>query len=192
LAHNAIERWFGSSNTKENTMHRYLRLIIPAASAIGLAAAALTLQSPGIHKASASEGPKSCNIEMTRALYGFQCHGYGNVGAGLEPVTFVGTVRGDGRGTFEGYGTFNSSNGSASTHVKGTGDLLPQCFGHVRYGTNEILLPGGGAMALPPIAFDYTVVDNGNEILGSGVAEPAGGVGSSVPRLTCRLVNTRR
>ena len=140
----------------------------------------------------ASAGEPACNIAMTRALYGFQCHGYADVGAGMEPVTFVGTVRGNGQGFFEGLGTFNSSGGSASTHVAGNGTQLPRCFGHVNYTTNEILLRHGGTVPLPPIAFDYTTVDSGNEILGTGVAAPAGGTGNLVPRLTCRLVRVAK
>lgn len=173
-------------------MHRPSKIKAAVVLSISLCAALVLLQGRSVEKAVANDGPESCDIRMTRGTYGFQCHGYSNVGSGLEPVTFVGTLRGDGRGLFEGYGTFNSSTGSASTHVKGTGNLSAQCFGHVRYGINEVLFPGGGTYPLAPIAFDYTAVSGGKEILGTAVAEPEGGVGSSVPRLTCRLVDTRR
>lgn len=130
--------------------------------------------------------PPACSIKLTKGLYGFQCHGSSFTGVKLEPVTFIGTVEGDGRGMFEGYGTFNSSNGSADTHVKGPGTLSDRCLGHVEY-TNELLLPGGGTVPLDPISFDYTVVAGGAEILGTGRGFP-GATGDFVPRLTCRLV----
>ena len=141
--------------------------------------------------AESAAGPQACDIAMTRALYGFQCHGSTTQnGATLEQVTFIGTVRGDGRGFFDGRGTFNSSLGSLSTHVFGRGTLLPGCFGHVNY-KNELVTPQGTS-PLPPVSFDYTVVKGGEEILGTGVATPPGdAVGVLVPRLTCRLVRTR-
>lgn len=135
-----------------------------------------------------AKGP-ACNIRITKGLYGFQCHGSAFTGVHLEPVTFVGTVDSNGRGLFEGGGTFNSSNGTASTHVKGIGTLSDRCFGHIDY-ENELLLPGGGSVPLDPISFDYTVVAGGNEILGTEVGAP-GATGDFVPRLTCRLVRIR-
>jgi hypothetical protein len=126
-------------------------------------------------------------IAQSKGTYGFQCHGSGFNGAIFEPITFVGTVEGDSDAVFEGFGTFNSSNGSMSTHVKGSATFGKNCFGRVEYTTNEILLPGGGTIPLPPVTFDFTVVDGGKEILGTGVA-PAGVTGDLVPRLTCRLV----
>ena len=124
--------------------------------------------------------------------YGFQCHGSAFTGSIHEPVTFVGTVTGTDDGFYEGYGTFNSSGGSASSHVAGQATFRPGCFGHVDYTTNEILLPGGGTIPLPPVSFDFISVDGGNEILGTGVANPPGATGDFVPRLTCRLVRTGR
>jgi hypothetical protein len=85
----------------------------------------------------------------------------------------VGTVSGSDDGSYEGYGTFNTSGGSASTHFSGQASFGRSCFGHVDYTTNEILLPGGGTIALPPVSFDFISVDGGNEILGTGVANPA-------------------
>ena len=129
-------------------------------------------------------------IARSKGLYGFQCHGSAFNGSIFEQVTFVGTVEGGGDGVFEGFGTFNSSNGSVSTHVKGPATFGKNCFGRVEYTTNEILLPGGGTIPLPPVTFDFTVVDGGREILGTGVAA-AGVTGDLVPRLTCRLVKIR-
>ena len=135
------------------------------------------------------DSPPPCTLRLTKGLYGFQCHGSALAGSTFEPITFIGTVEGDGRGLFEGYGTFNTNLGSVSTHVKGLGTLSNRCFGHVDYTTNEIIVPGG-TIPLPPISFDYTVVDGGKEILGTGVAAP-GIYGVDVPRVTCRLVRTR-
>lgn len=134
------------------------------------------------------DGPP-CTMKMTKALYGFQCHGTSLIGSTFEPVTFIGVVEGDGKGLFEGTGTFSSSMGSLPTHVKGTSTPLTQCFGHVKYSTNEIVLPTG-TIPLDPIEFDYTVVDGGKEILGTGTA-PVGVLGVNVPRMTCRLVRVR-
>jgi hypothetical protein len=89
-------------------------------------------------------------------------------------VTFVGTVAGDESGVYEGSGTFNSSQRSASTHVVGTATFGKNCFGHVDYTTNEIVLPGGGTVPLPPVSFDFIAVDNNREVLGTGVAPPGG------------------
>ena len=150
----------------------------------GLVAVGVSSDSAVAHAQPATPG---CNLQQTRALYGFQCHGFSFTGSTLEPVTFVGTVRGDGKGFFEGTGTFSSSNGSVSTHVAGQATLLPNCFGHVDYTTNEIVLPNHATIPLPPVSFDYTVVNGGREILGTGVA-PSGTQGDQVPRLTCRLV----
>ena len=165
-------------------MHRIVRrlsLVFTAATLCATSAAPITVDGDG------DRNSPSCNLRMTRGSYGFQCHGSSFTGTVHEPVTFVGTVDGDGAGTFDGFGTFNSSAGSASTHVRGSGTLSPRCFGHVDYTTNEILLPDGGTVQLPPVSFDFAVVDGGKEILGTGVA-PAGVTGDFVPRLTCRLV----
>jgi hypothetical protein len=179
-------------------MKRYTRYAIPSVVLVVAASAAAALVSSDGDSTKdsagdkiASQAPPACHIRMTRGLYGFQCHGSAFTGTALEPVTFVGTVAGDGRGFFEGFGTFNSSNGSASTHVAGRGNLGPMCLGHVDYTTNEILLPQGGTVPLPPISFDYATVHGGDEILGTGVAPP-GVTGDVVPRLTCRLVRVVR
>jgi hypothetical protein len=129
---------------------------------------------------------RACAVQ-SRGSYGFQCFGSAFTGAVAEPVTFVGTVDGDANGFYEGYGTFSSSAGSASTHVAGTATFGNECFGHINYTTNEIILPSGGKIPLPPISFDFISVDNNSEILGTGVAA-AGVTGDQVPRLTCRLI----
>jgi hypothetical protein len=133
-----------------------------------------------------NDGPQSCAAKAA-GLYGFQCHGSSFTGAKLEPVTFIGTVAGTESGIYEGSGTFSSSQGSASTHVVGTATFGKNCFGHIDYTTNEIVLPGGGTVPLPPVSFDFIAVDDNREVLGTGVA-PAGVTGDFVPRLTCRLV----
>ncbi|TLY75739.1 MAG: hypothetical protein E6K43_04560 [Gammaproteobacteria bacterium] len=172
-------------------MNKHLRYVIPTVVVASIAATTIVFVRAGDDATkSAGGGPSPCKLEMTRALYGFQCLGSAFTGTKLEPVSFVGTVRGDGKGFFEGFGTFNSSNGSASTHVAGNGTLLPGCFGHVDYTTNEIVVPGGGTVPLPPISFDFTVIHGGDEILGAGVA-PAGTTGDVVPRLACRLVRVK-
>ena len=133
-----------------------------------------------------NDGPRSCAANAA-GLYGFQCHGNSFTGAKLEPVTFIGAVAGNESGVYEGSGTFSSSQGSASTHVVGTATFGKNCFGHIDYTTNEIVLPGGGTVPLPPVSFDFIAVDNNREVLGTGVAPP-GVTGDLVPRLTCRLV----
>jgi hypothetical protein len=126
---------------------------------------------------------------QAKGLYGFQCHGSAFNGVAFDQVTFVGTVEGNAKGFYEGYGTFNSDQGSVDTHIAGQATFGRNCFGRVVYTTNEIVLPGGGTIPLPPATFDFIAVDDGNEILGSGVAP--GMTGDFVPRLTCRLVRIR-
>lgn len=124
-----------------------------------------------------------------KGLYGFQCHGSAFNGVAFDEVTFVGTVDGNEKGFYEGYGTFNSDQGSVDTHIAGAATFGRNCFGRIVYTTNEIVLPGGGTVPLPPATFDFIAVDDSNEILGSGVAP--GMTGDFVPRLTCRLVRIR-
>lgn len=168
-------------------MRRYLWMFACAttvASVLLNGSPTLAQEKAGDHDA----GPP-CTMRQTNALYGFQCHGTSLIGSSFEPVTFIGVVEGDGKGLFEGTGTFSSSMGSLPTHVKGTSTPLSQCFGHVTYSTNEIVLPNA-TIPLEPIQFDYTVVDGGREILGTGTA-PTGVLGVNVPRMTCRLVRVR-
>ncbi len=124
-----------------------------------------------------------------KGLYGFLCDGSTFNGVAFDQVTYVGTVDCDEKAFCEGYGTFNSDQGSVDTHIAGAGTFGRNCFGRIVYTTNEIVLPGGGTIPLPPATFDFIAVDDSNEILGSGVAP--GMTGDSVPRLTCRLVRIR-
>jgi hypothetical protein len=126
---------------------------------------------------------------QAKGLYGFQCHGNSFNGVEFDQVTFVGTVEGNAKGFYEGYGTFNSDLGSVDTHIAGQATFGRNCLGRIVYTTNEIVLPGGGTIPLPPATFDFIAVDDSKEILGSGVAP--GMTGDFVPRLTCRLVRIR-
>ena len=126
---------------------------------------------------------------QAKGLYGFHCHGSAFNGVAFDQVTFVGTVEGNAKGFYEGYGTFNSDQGSVDTHIAGQATFGRNCFGRIVYTTNEIVLPGGGTIPLPPATFDFIAVDDSKEILGSGVAP--GMTGDFVPRLTCRLVRIR-
>jgi hypothetical protein len=135
------------------------------------------------------ESPQRC-IAKTAHVYGFHCWGSANFGAGFEVANFVGTVEGNGKGIFEGYGTVSSSAGSFATHFAGPATFGRHCSGRVQYTTNEILLPGGGVVPLGTAMFDFAMVDGGKEILGASVA-PFGVTGDQVPRLTCRLVRVR-
>jgi hypothetical protein len=126
---------------------------------------------------------------QAKGLYGFQCHGSAFNGVEFDQVTFVGTVEGNAKGFYEGYGTFTSDLGSVDTHIAGQATFGRNCFGRIVYTTNEIVLPGGGTIPLPPATFDFIAVDDSKEILGSGVAP--GMTGDFVPRLTCRLVRVR-
>lgn len=157
------------------------RQLIWAACAI---VAALTIPT-------ASAGPtlaESCAAKA-QGVYGFQCHGTASTGGAAEPVTFIGTVEGRYDAFFEGYGTFNSNQGSAPTHVAGYAKFGKNCFGRITYSTNEIVLPGGETIPLPPLVIDFVPVNDFEEMLGMPVAGP-GVNGDAVPRMVCRLVRT--
>ena len=127
----------------------------------------------------------------TNAAYGFQCSGYSNVGAGLEAVTFIGTVSGSETGVFDAVGTFSSSLGSNRTHAVGQATFVDKtCFGHIQY-QQFLVLPDGTEIDLhAPLDIDFATVDNGFEILGTPVALP-GVTGAGVPRMACRLVKIK-
>ncbi len=150
------------------------------------AAALLALGMPATHADNNHSAHSSCGAK-TKGPYGFQCHGYAAVSAaGLEPVTFVGTVEGSNAGVFRGLGTFNSSLGSARQRVIGTADFQDRtCAGHIRYDV-FLILPGGVEVPLPPLDIDFVTVDGGREVLGTPNS-PAG-TGAAVPRMSCRLV----
>ena len=131
--------------------------------------------------------PRFCALKSA-GTYGFQCTGSTSLapGAPAEPVTFIGTVVGRDDGFYEGGGTINSSQGSNRSHVAGYAIFSDNCFGRVTYTTNEIILPDGTKIALPPLVIDFVSVNDFNEILGTPVAP--GSTGDAVPRLACRLV----
>ena len=127
----------------------------------------------------------------TDKIYGFVCTGFAQIvpGAGLEPIGQVGTVSGSPSGFFEGYGTISASIGSVRQHLRGQAVFQDQtCFGHIQYRV-WIALPNGDGPELPRLDIDFTTVDGGREILGS--PNNFGGVGADVPRVTCRLVETK-
>jgi hypothetical protein len=134
----------------------------------------------------------SCNLRRTEGAYGFTCSGSLNLGQGLVPIGAVGVVSGDGKGVFAGRGTLSTPGGSLPWRFNGPATLDPDCFGRVSYDVNEIEAPpaSGNWVKLPPALFDFAVVDDGGEILGSAVLP--GGTGDAVPRLTCRLVRVAR
>jgi len=139
-----------------------------------------------------SEGrTQACSFRNTEALYGFNCTGFfppTTVGStALQPIGFVGFVRGDGKGRFFGDATVSLDFGSLPARLDGQATLDParSCLGRVVYSTFEIDF-GGGFVNVGPATFDFVVVDGGKEILGSATAP--GGTGSAVPRMACRLV----
>ncbi|MCC7218745.1 MAG: hypothetical protein IT517_18360 [Burkholderiales bacterium] len=133
---------------------------------------------------------EACALKA-QGVYGFQCHGSTSTGGAAEPVTFIGTVEGRYDGFYEGHGTLNSSLGSVPTHVAGYATFGANCMGRVAYTTNEILLPDGGVVPLPPLVVDFVPVNNFSEILGTPVAAP-GVSGDAVPRMACRLVRIEK
>lgn len=101
----------------------------------------------------------------TDYTYGFQCQGHSNVGAGLEPVTLVGTGSGSKAGVFDGFGMFSSSLGSARQHAVGQAVFQDKtCFGHIQYQIKAVL-PSGTELdvGIPPLDIDFTVVNDGLE-----------------------------
>ena len=141
---------------------------------------------------------------MAKGAYGFSCIGSAFTGASLEPISFGGVVEGSATGFYEGYGTFNSSSGSAHTHVAGQATYgknceghadceavtARNCWGHIDYTTNDLLLPGA-VKSLGTVSVDFAVVDGGREILGTPVPSVPDLTGDFVPRFTCRLVKIR-
>lgn len=155
-----------------------------------LAGALACCGAPALADDADSGSVQSACAAKTRQTYGFQCHGQTQLvpGLGLEPVTFAGTVSGDRAGVFNGYGVFNSSFGAARQRVVGQAVFQDRsCFGHIRYRI-FLQLPGGGdGPELAPLDIDFSVVNGGNEILGTPTAL-AGVTGAAVPRISCRLV----
>lgn len=147
-----------------------------------------------VHGGTPAEGRpvRFCSFRNTEALYGFNCTGFfppttpGS--AALQPIGFVGFVRGDGRGRFYGDATVSLDFGSLPARLDGQATLDPtrSCLGRVSYTTFEIEFAPGVWQNVGPATFDFVVVDDGKEILGSATA-PAG-AGIAVPRMACRLV----
>lgn len=159
---------------------RHLRSL-PAVSILTLTLLPLAAQ------ADHSTSVQTLCAAKTKGLYGFQCQGSTNVGAGLEPVTLVGTVAGSASGVFDGYGTFNSSLGSLRQHLVGEATFQDRsCFGHIKYRVFLVQASGADSTELPPLDIDFATVDGGHEILGTPNA-PIGS-GAAVPRISCRLV----
>jgi hypothetical protein len=175
-------------------MMRLVHCVVLSLSVLGMASPLVAEgedQRPSAEQQDEHKSQARACAARAAGTYGFQCHGSTFTGAAVEEVTFIGVVKGTEKGFYEGYGTFNSNGGSLSTHVAGNATFGESCFGNVVYTTNEILLPGGGTIPLPPVSFDFISVDDGNEILGTGVAL-GGALNEFVPRLTCRLVRTRK
>jgi len=106
----------------------------------------------------------------------------------LQPIGFVGFVRGDGAGRFFGDATVSLDFGSLPVRLDGQATLDParSCLGRVEYTTFEIEFAPGVWQNVGPATFDFVVVANGKEILGSATAPT--GTGIAVPRMACRLV----
>ena len=147
-----------------------------------------------VHGGSSAEGRpiRACSFRNTEALYGFNCTGFfppttpGS--AALQPIGFVGFVRGDGRGRFFGDATVSLDFGSLPARLDGQATLDPNrsCLGRVEYTTFEIEFAPGVWQNVGPATFDFVVVGGGKEILGSATAPT--GTGIAVPRMACRLV----
>ena len=135
---------------------------------------------------------RTCSFRNTEGLYGYNCTGFfppttpGS--SALQPIGFVGFVRGDGAGHFSGPATVSLDFGSLPARLDGQATLDParDCLGRVVYTTFEIEFAPGFWQNVGPATFDFVVVANGDEILGSATAPTA--TGSAVPRMACRLV----
>jgi hypothetical protein len=173
----------------------------------GVLAAAALCAAPITAAADGKSSTASANacFAMGKGVYGFSCIGSSSTGGPLEPITLGGVVQGNATGFYEAFGTLNSSSGSAHVHLSGQAAYgtnceghadceaftVRNCWGHIDYTTNEILLPGGGVIPLPVVSVDFAVVDEGREILGTPVPGTPGATGDFVPRFSCRLVKLR-
>ena len=141
-------------------------------------------------------GARSCSLRNTEGLYGFNCTGFfppTTPGAAtLQPIGFVGFIRGDGLGRFSGPATVSLDFGSLPARLGGTATLDParECLGRVVYDTFEIEFAPGFWQNVGPSTFDFAVVADGDEIFGSATAP--GGTGSAVPRMACHLKKVHR
>ena len=134
----------------------------------------------------------ACSFRNTEGLYGFNCTGFfppTTPGSSvLQPIGFVGFIRGDGQGRFSGDATVSLDFGSLPVRLDGQATLDPSrsCLGRVEYSTFEIEFAPGVWQNVGPATFDFAVVADGREILGSATAPT--GTGIAVPRMACRLV----
>lgn len=153
---------------------------------------AFTLTANGASVLGAGDGANStqqfCAVK-TKGTYGFQCQGSADMGSGLVPATFVGTVAGGDTGIFDGTGTFTYPGSSIKTHAIGQANFQDKtCFGHIQYQL-FLILPSGTEVDLHlPLDIDFAVVDGGFEILGT--PNSLGGVPGNA-FMSCRLVKTR-
>jgi hypothetical protein len=180
--------WLGET---EDQMKRRQIDIIKVLAVAGYAAGSAGCDL-GVARAEGELSGGACTFDRTKGAYGFTCSGSSNLGQGLVPVAVVGVVSGDAAGIFTGRGTLNTPHGSQPWRFKGPATMDPDCFGRVTFDTNEIEVPSGSGnwVKLPPDMFDFAVVGEGSEILGSLVAP--GAAGEAVPRVTCRLVRVGR
>lgn len=132
------------------------------------------------------ENLQSFCAARNKGPYGFQCQGWVNAGAGLEPVTFLGTVRGSNAGVYNGSGIFSASLGSTRQRVSGQAVFENRsCTGQIAY--KVWLQTPGGEVPLPDLTIAFVPVAGGAETLGVPIAPP-GVTGDAVPRMACRLV----
>ena len=159
-----------------SSFHRRTAVVLALAGAAWMPSAA----------AHEPENLQAACAARNKGPYGFQCQGFVNVGAGLEAVTFLGTVRGSNAGVFNGSGVFNSSLGSARQRVTGQATFENRsCVGRITY--QVFLQTPGGEVPLPDLDIAFVPVAGGLETLGVPVAPP-GVTGDAVPRMACRLV----
>jgi hypothetical protein len=154
-------------------MKHFARLTA-AQSTIAMLAAASTLASlPPAASAGGEGSVQRVCAARTSGTYGFQCQGLASVGAGLEPVTFLGTVSGSASGLFEGTGVFSSSLGSARQRVTGVAQFYDHtCAGHIQYRIFLLGPTGQDLLELAPLDIDFVTVAGGREVLGTPNALP--------------------
>ena len=159
--------------------------------AAGAAALAIGVAPFAVLADDRSSAQSHCSQKMNRT-YGFVCQGFVQVvpGAGLEPVSQVGIQQGSPTGVFEGYATLSASIGSVRQRASGQAVFHDRtCFAQIRYRVWLVLPNGALGPELPPLDADFVVVDGGKEVLGA--PNNFAGNGADVPRMTCRLVETR-
>ena len=105
------------------------------------------------------------------------------------PATFVGTAAGSATGLFDANGTFTSPGSSSRMHARGQAIFEDQCFGHIEYQQFAVLPDGTEVDIQLPLKIDFTVVNGGDEILGTANALGANATGNVF--MSCRLVKIR-